>query len=146
MVWGKSIKTLNSCCGNAMSPLIFFNLPRSSHSSPPRLPRSPPPLLTLYHITLNTHKSTELPRLHTQTWRSLSLSLSLPHSDRALQPPSPLPSHTVCLKKNKPVEKTTKDKKQQQAFGIAGSLSFSFLLCTKGRVPHKFWARPLPFL
>lgn len=82
----------------------------------------PPPLLTLYHIMLNTHKSTELPRLHTQTWRSLAPSL--PHSGQASQPPSPLPSHTVCLKKNKPVEKTTKDKKHHQAFGIVGFLSF----------------------
>lgn len=107
------------------SQLSFLNLPRSllfphlCGLRPLAAPSSSPCALH-HHITLNTHKGANC---HAHKHGNVALALSSP-SDKVSQAPSlcPLLLAALCLKKNKPVEKNT------VAFGVVGSLSFSFLL------------------
>lgn len=105
-----------------ISPPSIFTSVAPTHSLTP-----PPPLLSLYHITLVAHKSAQLPRVHTQTWSSLPRQCS----DWASRRPSPWPSHMVYPLFKKKINQWGR---KQQGLGGARSLSISSLLYFAQRV------------
>ncbi len=123
---------------------LICSLSVSPHSWPPPILRPHYLLISLHHITRSTQKPKS--NTHTHTHKNMALSLSLPCSSWASQPPSPCPltPTALCLKKNKPVEKNTEDKKQQPGFGIARSLSSPLHFVWRFLFHTSFW--PVCFL